>query len=136
MIRKLSAYDSLLLEYKPRPIRTPREHRRALHQVEQLIRQHGPHPPRAEGELIAVLSTLIESYEVNQFPRRKPSPAETLAHLIDAKQVTKAEVAQATGIPRSTITNVLSGRRQVSKDNISRLARFFCVDPGVFLREV
>lgn len=136
MIRKLSAYDSLLLEYKPRPIRTPREHRRTPHQVEQLISQHGPHPPRAEGELIAVLSTLIESYEVNQFPRRKPSPAETLAHLIDAKQVTEAEVAQATGIPRSTITNVLSGRRQVSKDNISRLARFFCVDPGVFLREV
>ena len=133
MVTKLSAYDSLLLEYKPRPIRTPREHRHALQQVEQLIREHGPHPPRAEGELIAVLSTLIESYEVDQFPRRKRSPAETLAHLIDAKQVTKAEVAQATGIPRSTITNVLSGRRQISKDNISRLAQYFCVDPGVFL---
>jgi HTH-type transcriptional regulator/antitoxin HigA len=136
MVTKLSAYDSLLLKYKPRPIRSQREHRRTLQQVEQLIRRYGPHPPRAEGELIAVLSTLIESYEVDQFPRRKPSPAEALAHLIDAKQVTKAEVAQATGIPRSTITNVLSGRRQISKDNISRLARYFCVDPGVFLPEV
>jgi len=136
MVSKLSAYDSLLLEYKPRPIRSQREHRRTRQQVEQLIRQYGPHPPRAEGELIAVLSTLIESYEVDQFPRRKPSPAEALAHLIDAKQVTKAEVAQATGIPRSTITNVLSGRRQNSKDNISRLAQYFCVAAGVFLPEV
>jgi len=136
MVTTLSTYDLLLLEYKPRPIRTQPEHRRALQQVEQLIRQHGPHPPRAEGELIAVLSTLIESYEVDQFPRRKPSPAETLAHLIDAKQVTKAEVARATGIPRSTITNVLSGRRQISKDNVSKLARYFSVDPGVFLPEV
>ena len=135
MITKLSACDSLLLEYKPRPIRNGREHRRALQQVEQLIRQHGPHPPHAEGELIAVLSTLIESYEVDQFPRRKPSPAETLAHLIDAKQITKAEVARATGIPRSTITNVLCGRRQISKDNVSKLAGYFCVDPAVFLPE-
>jgi antitoxin component HigA of HigAB toxin-antitoxin module len=82
------------------------------------------------------LSTLIEKYERTQFPRRKPSPAEMLAHLIDAKQVTKAEVARATGIARSTITNVLSGRRQISKDNVSKLARYFCVDPGVFLPDV
>ena len=33
-----------------------------------------------EGELIAVLSTLIESYEINHIPRRKPTPAETPAH--------------------------------------------------------
>jgi HTH-type transcriptional regulator / antitoxin HigA len=135
MVTKLSAYDTLLLEYRPRPIRNAKEHRRALERVERLIRSYGPHPPRAEGELIAVLSMLIESYELDQFPRRKPSPAETLAHLIDAKQVTKAEVARATGIPRSTITNVLSERRQISKDSVSRLARYFCVDPSVFLQE-
>jgi HTH-type transcriptional regulator/antitoxin HigA len=136
MVTKLSAYDALLLEYKPRPIRNQREYRLALQRVEQLIRQYGPHPPRAEGELIAVLSTLIESYEVNEYPRRKPSPAETLAHLIEAKQVTKAEVARATGIPPSTVTNVLSGRRQISKENVTKLARYFCVDPGVFLPDV
>ena len=136
MLSALSTYDTLLLEYKPRPIRTLREHRRALQQIEQLIRQHGPHPPRAEGELIAVLSTLIESYEKDKFPRRKPSSAETLAHLIDAKQVTKADVARGTGIPRSTLTNALSGRHQMSKDNVIKLARYFSVDPGVLLPEV
>jgi antitoxin component HigA of HigAB toxin-antitoxin module len=86
-------YDSLLLKYKPRPIRNEREHRRALKHVEELIGRHGPTPPRAEGELIAVLSTLIESYEVAMTPRRKPTPAETLEHLIESKEVTRAEVA-------------------------------------------
>ncbi len=133
MVTKLSTYDSLLLKYKPRPIRNDREYRRALRQVEKLIQRHGPVPPRAEGELIAVLSTLIESYEVDRFPRRKPSPAEMLAHLIDAKPVTKAAVARATGIPRSTITNVVSGRRQISKENVIKLATYFHVDPSVFL---
>ena len=133
MVTKLSPYDSLLLKYKPRLIRNDREHRRKLRQVEQLIKRHGPNPPRAEGELIAVLSTLIESYEIDHIPRRKPTPAETLAHLVEAKQVTQAEVARATGIPRSTMTNVLSGRRQISKENVSKLAAFFHVDPSVFL---
>jgi HTH-type transcriptional regulator/antitoxin HigA len=136
MVTKLSTYDSLLLKYRPRPIRNDREHGRTLRQVEELIREHGPSPPPAEGELIAVLSTLIESYEIDRIPRRKPTPAETLAHLIDAKQVTKAEVARATGIPRSTVTNVVSGRRQISKDNVTKLAAYFHVDPSVFLPEV
>jgi len=135
MVTKLTAYDSLLLKYKPRPIRNEREHRRALRQVEELIGLHGPIPPRAEGELIAVLSTLIESYEVEMTPRRKPTPAETLEHLIESKEITRAEVARATGIPRSTITNVLSGRRQISKENVTRLATYFHVDPSVFLPE-
>ena len=135
MVTKLTAYDSLLLKYKPRPIRNDREHRRVLRHVEGLIGQFGPTPPRAEGELIAVLSTLIESYEVGLSPRRKPTPAETLEHLIDSKQATRAEVARAIGIPRSTITNVLSGRRQISKENVTRLAAYFRVDPSVFLPE-
>ena len=135
MVTKLSTYDSLLLEYKPRPIRNDRQHRRALRQVEELIQQNGPKPSRAEGELIAVLSTLIESYEVDRIPRQKPTPAEILAHLIDAKQVTKAEVARIAKIPRSTITNVVSGRRQISKENVAKLAAYFHVDPSVFLPE-
>lgn len=49
-----TAYDSLLLKYKPRPIRNDREHRRVLKHVDELIGRHGPTPPRAEGELIAV----------------------------------------------------------------------------------
>ena len=133
MVTKLTAYDSLLLKYKPRPIRNDREHRRVLKHVEELIGQHGPVPPRAEGELIAVLSTAIESYEVETIPRRKPTPAETLEHLIESKEVTRAEVARATDIPRSTITNVVSGRRQISKENMTRLAAYFQVDPSVFL---
>jgi plasmid maintenance system antidote protein VapI len=74
--------------------------------------------------------------------KRTSSPDEsrrlrkTLAHRNDAMQVPKAEVARATGVPRSTISNDLSGRRQISKYNVSKLARYFSVDPGVFLREV
>ena len=68
-------------------------------------------------------------------PRRKPTPAETLEHLIESKEVTRAEVVRATGIPRSTITNVFSGRRQISKEKMTRLTIYFHVDSSVFLPE-
>jgi len=135
MKARLTNYDTLLLKYSPRPIRNDREYRRALRHVEDLIRRHGPKPPRAEGELIAVMSTLIESYETDSMPRRKPAASDMLEHLIDAKGVTRAAVSRATGIPRSTITNVLAVRRQISKENITRLASYFHVDPTVFLPE-
>lgn len=132
MIAKLSAYDSLLLKFKPRPIRNGQEYRRMLRNVEELVGHHGSTPPRAEGELITVLSTLIESYEVELRPRRKPTPAETLAHLIESKEELRAETARATGISPSTITNVLSGRRQISKEKLSKLAPTSVSTPAFF----
>jgi len=76
-------------------------------------------------------STLIENYEVEVMPRRRPTSPETLENLIESKQVTRDEFARETEIPRSTITNVLSGRHQFSNDNVTRLAKFFYVDPSL-----
>jgi antitoxin component HigA of HigAB toxin-antitoxin module len=45
MATKLSNYDSLLLEYKPRPIRNERDHTRALRQIDKIMRR-GPKLPR------------------------------------------------------------------------------------------
>ena len=45
----MTAYQTLLLDFTPRPIRTVREYRRALAFVEQHMQ---PHPPKAEAELL------------------------------------------------------------------------------------
>jgi plasmid maintenance system antidote protein VapI len=58
-----------------------------------------------------------------------------LAHLIEARQLTRAEVARATNIPRATITNILNGARGISKANALRLADFFHVARTAFLGE-
>jgi HTH-type transcriptional regulator/antitoxin HigA len=132
MASQLSAYDNLLLEYKPRPIRNQRDHARALRHIDRIMRK-GPHLPRAESELVEVLATLIQNYESAEFPTPRVSPAEKLAHLIEVHGVTKAEVAAATGIPRSTITNVIAGRRQLSTANVGKLAQYFNVSPAEFI---
>jgi antitoxin component HigA of HigAB toxin-antitoxin module len=56
-----------------------------------------------------------------------------LAHLIEAKDVTQAEVARATGIRESRISEVLSRKRKLTRTQITKLAAYFRVSPAVFL---
>jgi len=132
MATDLSTYDELLLACRPRPIRNAREHARALRQIDQLMRQ-GPELPRAESEMVEVLATLVEKYEETQHPTPRLSPAEQLAHLIEARGVTKAQVARATGLPRASLTNFIHGSRGLSKQSIASLAKYFQVSADVFL---
>lgn len=130
MATAMTAYQSLLIDYAPRPIRTEREHRRALRKIEKLMTSH---PGREESELIEVLATLIEQYESAAHPVPKNPPHRMLAHYIENRRGTKAEVARETGILRSTITNVLAGRRAISKANAVKLANYFGVPVSVFI---
>lgn len=129
----ITEYQSLLLDYTPRPIRTDSDYRRAMRQISRLM--SAEKLSRAESQLLELLSTLAEQYESQEYPAPKNPQSELLQHLIDARGVSQAEVARATGIPRSLITNVLKGRRGVSQTNVARLARYFHVSPAVFIEE-
>jgi HTH-type transcriptional regulator / antitoxin HigA len=54
-----------------------------------------------------------------------------LRHLMDAKDVTQAELHRRTGIPKSTISEVLAGKKTFSRGLIRTLADFFQVDISV-----
>ncbi len=128
----MTAYRQLLQEYVPRPIRNERAYQKTLRTVEELMRR--PQLSQAESELLDVLVALVEQYESIQYPTPSNPPDRMLAHLIESKGTSQAEVAAATGISRTTISAVLAGRRGVSRENISKLAEFFGVSPSVFMR--
>jgi len=86
-----------------------------------------------EEEYLEVLSDLVAAYEARHFPIPPATDAELLRHLMEARKVTQAVVAEATGIARSTISEILSGKRLFSKRHIGVLAEFFHVPPQVFL---
>lgn len=89
---------------------------------------------RAEEDLLELLATLAERYEEQHFPAPEVAPGEVLAHLIQARGVSKAEVSRATGIARQTITNIVNGARGISEQNRTKLAQFFHVSPLLFVR--
>jgi HTH-type transcriptional regulator/antitoxin HigA len=105
-------YRELVSKYLPRPIRNEADYRRSLRQVESLME---PHPRPARSMLIEVLATLVEQYESRERPVPDVPPAKMLAHCIEARQTTAAQVAKDTGIPQATLSNVLAHRRGISK---------------------
>lgn len=127
----MTAYQELLVDYTPRPVRSEREYRRTMRLIDGLMKKPGL--SRAESELLELLATLAEQYESIEYPTPQASQADLLAHLIDARGITQAELARQTGVPPSVITNVLKGRRKISQANIARLAAYFHVSAAEFI---
>ena len=123
-------YLDLLVQFAPRPIHSAADYRRTMAQLEQIM---VPHPSAARSQLIEVLATLIERYESRDYPTPERDPADVLKNLLDAKGVTPAGVAKATGIPPATISNVLARRRGISKASAVVLGKYFGVSATVFL---
>jgi HTH-type transcriptional regulator/antitoxin HigA len=55
-----------------------------------------------------------------------------LRHLLEAKGVSQTELSQGAHIAKSTISEVLAGKRPFSRQMIRKLADFFQIDRSVF----
>jgi antitoxin component HigA of HigAB toxin-antitoxin module len=86
-----------------------------------------------ERDYLEVLSILVERYEARLAPLDEPSHAAMLAHLMDAKAVSQADVSRGTGISPATISNVRAGRRDFSKADIRKLCDYFHSALGAWL---
>jgi plasmid maintenance system antidote protein VapI len=56
-----------------------------------------------------------------------------LAHLIEARNITQSKLATDTGLPESTVSELLKEKRGLTRRHIETFARYFRVDPSVFL---
>jgi HTH-type transcriptional regulator/antitoxin HigA len=54
-----------------------------------------------------------------------------LRHLMEAKGVTQAQLHRDTTIPKSTISEILAGKKPFSRQMIRKLADYFRVDASV-----
>lgn len=115
----------------PRPIRTRRQLTAAYHEIDRLMRLRKL--SRDERDYLELLSMVVEKYEAAQEPRPDVSQGQMLDHLLEARKLTQAQVAKATGISANLLSNVRAGRRELSKDNLRKLSNFFNVSPAVWL---
>lgn len=67
-----------------------------------------------------------------EHPIDVPNDGEMLRHLIDARNVTQSQVSKDTKIVESTISDVLNGKRRLTRDHIARLVSYFRVSQSVF----
>ena len=77
------------------------------------------------------LSDLVATYEDEHHSIEPASDADMLRHLMEANGVTQVQLHRDTGIAKSTISEVLAGKKLFSRKMIRKLADYFKVDVSV-----
>ncbi len=77
------------------------------------------------------LSDLVAAYEDVHYTIEPASDAEMLRHLMEANGVTQAQLSSDTTIPKSTISEILAGKKPLRRKLIRKLADYFNVDASV-----
>src|SRR5438477_4320037 len=79
----------------------------------------------ARGELddgeemyLDALSDLVAAYEDEHYTIEPASDADMLRHLLEAKGITQAQLSRDAAIPKSTISEVLAGKKPFSRQII------------------
>ena len=90
------------------------------------------HSPDEE-EAIELMTLLVERYESERFPVPEAEPADALRYLLERNGLSQRDIAPELG-SESTVSLVLSGKRQLNRDHIARLSQRFNVSSAVFFR--
>ena len=103
-----------------RPIRTDKDHRNALVEIEKLW---GAPTGTPEGDKLDILTTLVEMYESRRWPlrnRRRFDPVDVLHYAIEELGHSQAELADILG-SRSRASEVLARRRPLTLEMIQKI---------------
>jgi len=125
-------YARLLKRVLPVRIETEEEYERLLVQVEQLMERDEEELSPEESRLLDLLTTLIEQYEEQQYPMGPVSPHDMLRHLMEARGLTHKDMWPLFG-SKGVASEVLNGKRAISKAHAKKLAEFFHVSPALFI---
>ena len=128
-------YSRLLARTLPRTIATEKENKRMLAIVNNLMKKGEGNLTPEEDVLLDLLFTLIEKFEQGFYKLEKKSastPASTLKFLMEARGLSPKDLWPVLG-SKGLTSEILSGRRAVSKGKAKILAEFFRVSAEVFI---
>ena len=102
-----------------RPIRSARDHRAALKDIESLM---GARRNTPDGERLDVLVTLVEAYERQKFPLDLPDPVEAIRFRIDQNGLTAKDLQPMIG-RLNRVYEILNRKRPLTLEMIWKLHR-------------
>jgi HTH-type transcriptional regulator/antitoxin HigA len=123
-------YGALLKKVPPKVIRSEKENEAYTEILYELDRRSKTLTP-AEKELAELLTLLIEDFEERQCQLPRAKPLDVLHFLMDQHGLRQKDLVGAFGTA-SVVSEVLSGKRELSKEHIKRLSIRFHVSPELF----
>ncbi len=123
------SYLELVLAFPLASIKSDRHLEAAQKVIDRLL---------AEGRLdggeemyLDALGDLVAAYEDTHHAIEPASDADMLRHLMEAKGVSQVQLHRDAGIAKSTISEILAGKKPFSRQTIRRLAGYFKIDVSV-----
>jgi HTH-type transcriptional regulator / antitoxin HigA len=123
-------YAVLLQKIAPKVIRTEQENEAYTEILYELDRR-SKNLTAAEKELAELLTLLIENFEETRYRLPRAKPLDVLRFLMEQHQLKQKDLVKVFGTA-SVVSEVLSGKRELSKEHIRRLSRRFHVSPELF----
>jgi mRNA-degrading endonuclease HigB of HigAB toxin-antitoxin module/antitoxin component HigA of HigAB toxin-antitoxin module len=127
--RNRDSYLDLVLDFPLASIQSRKHLQRAQQVIDRLL---------ATGKLdggeqlyLDALSDLVAAYEDAHHAIEPASDADMLRHFMDAKGVTQAQISRETGLAKSSISEVLAGKKPFSRQMIRTLAEYFHIERSV-----
>ena len=114
-----SAYMTLIRRLPLRPIRTDAELDAAIQVIDELTERDGL--SAGEMDYLDVLGDLVEKYENEHVVLPDVSDAAMLSCLMDEKCVKQADVVRGTGISKTVLSLILTGKRELTR----RISTFY-----------
>ena len=125
-------YGRLLARTHPAVIETEEENERILAEVEKLMDKGGKRTPE-EGRLLELLVKLVEDFEEQHYPIPAAPPHEVLQELMRQHDVRQRDLVPMLGSSRGTASEVINGKRRISRAQAKALAERFKVSAELFL---
>lgn len=126
-----SAWMLLQRQILLKPIRSEADYQRMLRLASQLTAQINGNADSPLADLVGVVKDLIQVWETHRVTLPKAAPREVLRELLRThglKQKDLADIASPT-----VISDILAGRRAISKNVAKALAERFHTDVGIFI---
>jgi HTH-type transcriptional regulator / antitoxin HigA len=124
-------YSNLLTEFVPKIIETEEEYETALQVFEPLFFKKNRTPE--ERAFYLLLRMLIEDYEEAHYSMPASLPHEVLQHILESSGMRQADLVEL-GIGSSgVVSEIVNGKRAISKAQAKILADRFKVSPSLFI---
>ncbi len=126
------AYGKLLAKVLPHAIKDETEYDRLVAEVGRLMERGEENLSPEETSLLEMISILIEEYDRQHYPLSPSQPHEMLAYLMNQRGLEPHDLWAVLG-SKSRVSEILSGKRDISKPQAKKLAEFFHVSVDLFI---
>jgi HTH-type transcriptional regulator/antitoxin HigA len=131
LARQADTYLDLVKRHPLRSIRNEAELDASQAVIDELLRRD-----LDEGELtyLDALSDLVILYERDHHPIPLLAPDELLTHLLAERGMSQADLVRRTGLAKATVSDLVTGKRAFTVEQMHRIAGVFGVPAPVFLK--